>query len=78
MTCHSGGTLEIAVEPVLPAPALWVAGTTPIARALVALGAAAGFRVTLIDPIADAAEFPAAAEVVQAAGYRSLAPVAPP
>jgi len=78
MTCHSGGTLEIAVEPVLPAPALWVAGTTPIAGALVALGAAAGFRVTLIDPIADAADFPAATDVIQAAGYRTLAPVAPP
>ena len=32
MTCHSGGTLEIYVEPHLPAPVLWVAGTTPIAR----------------------------------------------
>ena len=39
MTCHSGGTLEIYVEPHLPAPYLWVAGTTPIAGALVALGA---------------------------------------
>ena len=38
MTCHSGGTLEIYVEPHLPAPVLWVAGTTPIAGALVALG----------------------------------------
>src|SRR3954451_14254688 len=64
MTCHSGGTLEIAVEPVLPAPALWVAGTTPIAGALVTLGAAAGFRVTLIDPIADAADFPVVTVVV--------------
>ena len=36
MTCHSGGTLEIYVEPHLPAPLLWVAGTTPIAGALVA------------------------------------------
>ena len=45
MTCHSGGTLEIYVEPHLPAPVLWVAGTTPIAGALVALGSAAGWRV---------------------------------
>ena len=36
MTCHSGGTLEIYVEPHLPAPVLWVAGTTPIAGALAA------------------------------------------
>lgn len=63
MTCHSGGTLEIYVEPHLPAPHLWVAGTTPIAGALVALGAAGGWRVTLFDPVADAAAFPAA-EVV--------------
>ena len=40
MTCHSGGTLEIYVEPHLPAPLLWVAGTTPIAGALATLGAA--------------------------------------
>jgi xanthine dehydrogenase accessory factor len=64
MTCHSGGTLEIYVEPHLPAPILWVAGTTPIADALVALGTAAGWRVSLFDPIADPDAFPAAAQVV--------------
>jgi xanthine dehydrogenase accessory factor len=63
MTCHSGGTLEIYVEPNLPKPLLWVAGITPIAGALVELGAAAGFQVTLFDPIADASAFPAAAAV---------------
>ncbi|MFL5776201.1 MAG: XdhC family protein [Chloroflexota bacterium] len=63
MTCHSGGTLEIYVEPNLPKPALWIAGVTPIAGALVELGSRAGFRVTLFDPIADAASFPAASEV---------------
>jgi xanthine dehydrogenase accessory factor len=63
MTCHSGGTLEIYVEPNLPAPLLWVAGTTPIAGALVELGSAAGFRVTLFDPIADATAFPKATEL---------------
>ncbi len=44
MTCHSGGTLEIYVEPHLPAPALWVAGTTPIAASLAELGAVDGLR----------------------------------
>jgi xanthine dehydrogenase accessory factor len=63
MTCHSGGTLEIYVEPHLPAPVLWVAGTTPIAGALVALGAASGWRVSLFDPIADADAFPGAERV---------------
>src|SRR6188474_918367 len=63
MTCHSGGTLEIYVEPNLPKPQLWIAGITPIAGALVELGAAAGFQVTLFDPIADAGAFPAASAV---------------
>ena len=64
MTCHSGGTLEIYVEPNLPAPLLWVTGTTPIASALVDLGSAAGFRVTVFDPIADAGAFPNATAVL--------------
>jgi xanthine dehydrogenase accessory factor len=63
MTCHSGGTLEIYVEPHLPAPLLWVAGTTPIAGALAVLGAAAGWRVTVFDPVATAEDFPTAETV---------------
>jgi xanthine dehydrogenase accessory factor len=78
MTCHSGGTLEIHVEPVLPAPALWVAGTTPIAGALVELGSAAGFAVTLVDPIATADAFPAADRVVAEADLAGLDPAARP
>src|SRR5215204_7804897 len=45
MTCHSGGTLEIYVEPHQPAPHLWLVGTTPIVGALARLGTAAGWRV---------------------------------
>ncbi|HEY4752389.1 MAG TPA: XdhC family protein [Candidatus Limnocylindrales bacterium] len=74
MTCHSGGTLEIYVEPRLPAPALWVAGTTPIARALAALGSAAGWRVSVIDPVADPAAFPGVDRVVTDGGLRVLDP----
>ena len=35
--CLSGGTLEIFLEPVIPAPLVVVAGNTPIARALLEL-----------------------------------------
>jgi xanthine dehydrogenase accessory factor len=53
MTCHSGGTLEIYLEPVLPAPELVVLGDSPVAEALVALGAPLGFRiVTSLEAIA--------------------------
>ena len=78
MTCHSGGTLEIYVEPHLPAPLLWVIGTTPIAGALASLGSAAGWRVTIIDPIAEADAYPAAERVHASADIRSLDPDASP
>jgi xanthine dehydrogenase accessory factor len=74
MTCHSGGTLEIYVEPHLPAPVLWVAGTTPIAGALVALGSAAGWRVSVFDPIADPDAFPAAERVIVGTDITGLDP----
>ena len=58
MTCHSGGTMEVYVEPHLPKADLWVCGLTPIAAALASLGAAMGFRTTVIDPGAVADDHP--------------------
>jgi xanthine dehydrogenase accessory factor len=78
MSCHSGGTLEIYVEPHLPAPVLWVAGTTPIAGALVGLGSAAGWRVSIFDPVADPVAFPAAERVVVGSEIESTDPTANP
>jgi len=46
MTCHSGGTLEIYLEPVLPAPVLVALGDSPVSEALCALAPPLGFRVT--------------------------------
>src|SRR5262245_18284133 len=78
MTCHSGGTLEIYVEPHIPAPVLWVVGTTPIAAALAALGAASGFRVTVLDPIAEAAAFPGADRISPETDLRAVDPETSP
>jgi xanthine dehydrogenase accessory factor len=64
MTCHSGGTVEIHIQPVLPAPHLAIYGASPIARALVALGRAMGYRVHAVDPTADADTFPGADSVL--------------
>jgi len=64
MTCHSGGTMEIYVEPHVPAPSLWIAGITPIAGALASLGAAFGYRVSVFDPLADPSAFPGAERVL--------------
>ncbi|MGZ3632362.1 MAG: XdhC family protein [Candidatus Limnocylindrales bacterium] len=78
MTCHSGGTLEIFVEPHLPPAELWVIGVTPIAQALVRLGAAAGYRVSAIDPVAEPESFPDAAVIVREADLGALEAVMPP
>jgi xanthine dehydrogenase accessory factor len=78
MTCHSGGTLEIYVEPHLPAPVLWIAGTTPIAGALAALGAASGWRVSVFDPVALAEDYPTAERVSQETALGRIDPEASP
>lgn len=78
MTCHSGGTLEIYVEPHLPAPLLWIAGTTPIAGALATLGAAAGWRVTVFDPVADPDGFPGVERVIVGTDLKNQDPGAAP
>jgi xanthine dehydrogenase accessory factor len=43
--CLSGGTLEIFLEPVVPAPVVLVHGESPIATALAALAAQLGWEV---------------------------------
>lgn len=43
--CLSGGTLEIFMQPVLPAPRLVVVGTAPVAQALRELAGPLGFLV---------------------------------
>lgn len=47
MTCHSGGSVEIYIEPILPAPRLVVFGGSPIANALAELGRAMGYAVAI-------------------------------
>ena len=64
MTCHSGGTLEIFVEPMLPKPALVLVGSGPVVETLAGLAAAAHFAVTVVEPESPAPGGLAAARVV--------------
>ncbi len=64
MTCHSGGTLEIHIEPLLPTEQLIVVGRTPLARALAALGAAMGRHVVVAEPDVTKDDFPTADAIV--------------
>ena len=45
LQCHSGGAIELFVEPFTPPVTVEVVGDTPVARTLVALCAAAGYDV---------------------------------
>jgi xanthine dehydrogenase accessory factor len=63
MTCHSGGTVEIYIEPVLPPARVVVFGISPVARALARLAKAMGFAVEAVDPEADRTAYPDADEI---------------
>jgi xanthine dehydrogenase accessory factor len=58
MTCHSGGTLDIYIEPVLPKPHILIFGRSPIAQTLARLGKAIGYRISVVAPGADREQFP--------------------
>jgi xanthine dehydrogenase accessory factor len=60
MACHSGGTLELFIDPVMPAVTLTVIGDSPVARALVGLAPRVGLRVAVVAQDASAADFPEA------------------
>lgn len=64
MTCHSGGTLDIFIDPVMARPELLVIGGSPAAQALVALAQRVGFAVTAAFPGADSNLFPEAALII--------------
>jgi xanthine dehydrogenase accessory factor len=63
MTCHSGGNVEIHIQPVLPRPVVVVYGVSPAARATARLAQAMGYVVHAVDPMADASAFPGAVSI---------------
>jgi xanthine dehydrogenase accessory factor len=64
MACHSGGTLEMFVDPVLPRPQLIVIGASAVAVSLAQLGPRVGFSVTLVAHEANASLYPDVQRVI--------------
>ncbi len=64
MTCQSGGTVEIFIDPNRPKPTLLVVGDSPVATSLAALGPLLGYRVVLVAPGVEASELPEVDELV--------------
>jgi xanthine dehydrogenase accessory factor len=65
MTCHSGGALDIYIEPILAKPQIVIFGRSAVAKALCSLGKAIGYRITVIAAGAVAESFPEADSVKQ-------------
>lgn len=64
MTCFSGGTLDVYIEPQQPRPRLLVVGHLPVAQALVHLGNALAYHTIAVDPETGGAGLSHAAEVL--------------
>jgi xanthine dehydrogenase accessory factor len=63
MSCHSGGTLDIYVEPVLPKPHILIMGRSPVGRTLAALAKTIHYTVSIAAPQADRESYPDAFQV---------------
>lgn len=55
--CPSKGTMDVFVEPMLPAPGLVILGSSPVAVALAEIAPRFGFHVTICAPQAEQAAF---------------------
>jgi xanthine dehydrogenase accessory factor len=65
MTCHSGGTIEVYIEPFVARPRLLLVGQSAVGDALAQLGALLRFEVVALDPDATAEHFPTADALVR-------------
>ncbi|HYM40330.1 MAG TPA: NTP transferase domain-containing protein [Thermoplasmata archaeon] len=63
MECHSGGAMDIYLEPHVPKPQLLIVGDSPIAAALSSFGRLMEYHVTLVAPKATPDAFPDANDV---------------
>jgi len=63
LSCHSGGTLDIYIEPILPKPHIVILGASPVGKTLARLGKTIGYRVSVAAPRADGESYPDADRV---------------
>lgn len=74
MACHSGGTLDIFIDPVIARPILLLIGASPAAQALVGLAQRVGFSVTAAFPGADSQMFPEADNIIDGFDVADIVP----
>jgi xanthine dehydrogenase accessory factor len=71
MTCQSGGSVEVYIEPVLPKPHILIMGRSHIGMALCKLSKITGYQVTVVAFGADKITFPEADKLVDDAALDS-------
>ncbi|MDH5609060.1 MAG: XdhC family protein [Cyclobacteriaceae bacterium] len=64
MTCHSGGSMELFIEPIMPNPHIIILGKSNIARAISKLAKAANFQVSILSKNAEKSMFPTADTII--------------
>lgn len=72
MTCHSGGSVEIYIEPVLPRPQILIFGKSHVAMALAKIAKAMDYTVNIISEGADKAAFPDVDGLMEKADLQEL------
>jgi xanthine dehydrogenase accessory factor len=68
MTCHSGGALDIYLEPVLPKPRILILGRSPVAQFLAQLANTIGYAVAVVTEEAATEGF-TGAEIIEAKDF---------
>jgi len=63
MMCHSGGTLDVYIEPVLPKPHVLIVGRSPVGQTLAKLAKVIHYTVSIAAPEATHQAFPEADRV---------------
>ena len=71
MTCHSGGSVEVYIEPVLPKPALLIFGRSHIGMALEKIAKSMGYTVNVVLTNVDRDAFPNADQVITTKEYKT-------
>jgi len=69
MTCHSGGSVDVYIEPVLPKPALLIFGRSHIGMALEKIAKSLDYQVNVVLPEVDRDAFPNADQVITTKAY---------
>jgi xanthine dehydrogenase accessory factor len=58
MSCHSGGTLDVYIEPVLPKPHVLIMGRSPVGQTLARLAKVINYTVSVAAPEANQQTYP--------------------